>query len=300
MSIESVHNSCVDAFRTSNFCSAYTFDFGRACRAFRSHFQYHVDLGSHEMSTTSSPKLPASNEAPSSRSSLSSERPAPANQRSNRTALRDYYSLKSDDSSNRVEAEPSLIQDEIEVVSELDKAGFDADKFVQELLVTEGLEKILKIEAGLLSDVRNLDGERKALVYDNYSKLISATDTIKKMRTDMDPLVPMTSSLAPTIAHIAETSASLSENLKKNGVVVESTEQFENVEKLDARALAAKQRRTVSWVLDTPSRLRSLVEAGKSDEAKIQWEVVRPLLQKWSNVKGTDDVRRGCEECFPG
>lgn len=31
-------------------------------------------------------------------------------------------------------------------------------------------------------DIRSLDGERKALVYDNYSKLIAATDTIRKVR----------------------------------------------------------------------------------------------------------------------
>ena len=30
-------------------------------------------------------------------------------------------------------------------------------------------------------EIRALDGERKALVYDNYSKLIAATDTIRKV-----------------------------------------------------------------------------------------------------------------------
>lgn len=31
-------------------------------------------------------------------------------------------------------------------------------------------------------EIRALDGERKALVYDNYSKLIAATETIRKVR----------------------------------------------------------------------------------------------------------------------
>lgn len=30
-------------------------------------------------------------------------------------------------------------------------------------------------------EIRGFDGERKALVYDNYSKLIAATDTIRKV-----------------------------------------------------------------------------------------------------------------------
>lgn len=32
-------------------------------------------------------------------------------------------------------------------------------------------------------EIRGLDGERKSLVYDNYSKLIVATDTIAKAST---------------------------------------------------------------------------------------------------------------------
>jgi Vps51/Vps67 len=33
----------------------------------------------------------------------------------------------------------------------------------------------------LIVDIRNLDGERKSLVYDNYNKLIAATETIRKV-----------------------------------------------------------------------------------------------------------------------
>jgi len=68
----------------------------------------------------------------------------------------------------------------------------------------------MRVEAGLVSDIRTLDGEKKALVYDNYSKLIAATDTIRKMRTGMDPLTPTTATLAPAIAHIAESARALS------------------------------------------------------------------------------------------
>ena len=32
------------------------------------------------------------------------------------------------------------------------------------------------------TEIRNIDGERKALVYDNYSKLIGATNTIQRVR----------------------------------------------------------------------------------------------------------------------
>ena len=49
-------------------------------------------------------------------------------------------------------------------------------------LAEENLEGLLKCEANLIGEIRGLDGERKALVYDNYSKLIGATETIGKVR----------------------------------------------------------------------------------------------------------------------
>ena len=48
-----------------------------------------------------------------------------------------------------------------------------------------GLRDILKTESALVSEIRTLDGERKALVYDNYSKLIKAVGTIAEMQKGM-------------------------------------------------------------------------------------------------------------------
>lgn len=65
--------------------------------------------------------------------------------------------------------------------SELDAEGFDAEGYVKGILAKEGLEGLLRVERMLVNEIMALDGERKALVYDNYSKLITATDTIRKV-----------------------------------------------------------------------------------------------------------------------
>ena len=109
----------------------------------------------------------------------------PTNSRRNRAALRDYYGIKSsgDDASSAAdgpsEATPQPLAT---VLAELDREGFDAATYVKSLLEKESLESVLKVEGALVSEIRGLDGERKALVYDNYSKLIAATDTIQKVR----------------------------------------------------------------------------------------------------------------------
>ncbi|RMD41558.1 hypothetical protein DV735_g3566, partial [Chaetothyriales sp. CBS 134920] len=60
------------------------------------------------------------------------------------------------------------------LLAKLDDPSFEADEFVSSLLASGSLQEILRTEAVLVSEVRNLDGECKALVYDNYSKLIKA------------------------------------------------------------------------------------------------------------------------------
>ena len=113
------------------------------------------------------------------RSQSISRGPVPPTQRRNRAALRDYYNLKDTVGASATSSKETLLgPEESAPESELDKPGFNAENYVRDLLAKEGLEGILRVEAGLVSDIRGFDGERKALVYDNYSKLIGATDTV--------------------------------------------------------------------------------------------------------------------------
>ena len=120
-----------------------------------------------------------------------------------RTALRDYYNLKSaapiDATAPKSPQRDSTSPVFSPKVSELDAPNFDAEAYVKSVFANQGLEGVLRVEGGLINEIKGLDGERKALVYDNYSKLITATDTIRKMRSNMDPLTPTTITLGPVV-----------------------------------------------------------------------------------------------------
>lgn len=108
------------------------------------------------------------------------------------------------------------------------------------------------------------------------------------MRTNMDPLTPTTSTLAPAISHIAETAAALSSELSahvppsNNGSMLRRPQ----------------ERQTVQWVLDAPDRLEQLLLDDKKDEAQKDWTDVQSLLDKWKGVQGVEDVRTACEKVF--
>lgn len=65
--------------------------------------------------------------------------------------------------------------------SEIDSESFDAEAYIKARLKDSSLEELLKTYTRVLGEIRALDAEKKALVYDNYSKLITATETIRKV-----------------------------------------------------------------------------------------------------------------------
>jgi hypothetical protein len=148
-------------------------------------------------------------------------------------------------------------------------------------------------------EIRNLDSDRKSLVYDNYSKLLSATSTIRRMRGNMDPLAPTTHTLGPAIAHIAETATALSSSMqnlqaKPEGLGISVRVEEDNAEQA-ATIKKQQQRDTVRWVLDTPRRLRELIDDERDDEAEEDWEEVSKILDRWRGVSGINELREECE-----
>lgn len=53
------------------------------------------------------------------------------------------------------------------------------------MLQTRGLNDLLSRDDQLIGEIKELDTSMQMLVYENYNKFISATDTIRKMRTNV-------------------------------------------------------------------------------------------------------------------
>ena len=281
------------------------------------------------MTTISSPRAttpnvntPPTSSVPSTRSSISLDRPVPTHNstRRNRSALRDYYNLSSATSpSNTTEVSTTqptpTAQHEI---SESDQEGFNAKDYVERLVEEEGLAKLMKVESNLLSDIRGLDGERKALVYDNYSKLIDATETIGRVR-EMLEVETLTGQKKDDprdiIKQVTEGSKkdSLDGKWKLDGLVAQIVEiatrgQLEGrgdneapkgMQTLgEADKKRNNQRETVRWVLDTPRRLKLALQEGRSEDAHTDWAEIEPLLSHWKDVEGAEDLRSQCEKLF--
>ncbi|RMZ87849.1 hypothetical protein DV736_g4929, partial [Chaetothyriales sp. CBS 134916] len=242
-----------------------------------------------------------------------------ANQRRHRAALRDYYKLKSQlpsgadgsngtasvsDSKSPSPAPPPVNDDSPSgsLLSKLDDPSFEADKFVSSLLASGSLQEILRTEAVLVSEIRNLDGECKALVYDNYSKLIKAVGTIGDMQKGMQRKQQQ--------QHPSGRGGDDGEGGGLDGVekLEGKLRDLETVARelnptagegdgrceVKERRKIRKQKGLVRWVLAAPAHLENLCKADKREDAELEWARVKQLLDQWEDVKGVEDVRVAC------
>ncbi len=239
----------------------------------------------------------------------SSSKPAagPA-QRRNRAALRDYYKLKSQpgqaEGLNRTASitsnasdstitysAPTLNNDTSPLLAKLDDPSFDAEKFISLLLSTAPLREILRTESTLVSEVRNLDGERKALVYDNYSKLIKAVGTIGNMQKGMQRRDAGGDGGLDGVEKLEEKLHGLQIAVKELGPMEVNGTDTDTTQ-------IKKQRQLVKWVLTAPSRLEGFCRDGKRDDAELEWAKIKQILDMWENVEGVDDVRLACADAM--
>ena len=85
------------------------------------------------------------------------------------TLLASYYGLSAPD------------EDE---TKDIDSVHFRAKQYTEEMLTKEGVYSLLKIDDDMVQEIRRLDCDMQSLVYENYSKFISATDTIRLINTN--------------------------------------------------------------------------------------------------------------------
>ncbi|TQS37839.1 hypothetical protein Golomagni_01674 [Golovinomyces magnicellulatus] len=212
--------------------------------------------------------------------------------RQNRAALREYYNLRTNPA--KVDCSTPSIEANSEISSlpdyapyepsELDQPDFDVEAYVKRVLEEQSLTELLDTYSGLLREIRALDSERKALVYDNYSKLIAATETIGRMRQSVENGEPAVGTLNVVIESIY----SKAENLKKK--IEQASDAIREKQDAERQARKMRSRDIARRVLDTPEKLRKLIDEGNKDEAIRIWKKVKKLLETWKErgVGGSD------------
>ena len=71
---------------------------------------------------------------------------------------------------------------------DINGANFQPDTYLNRLLKEKGLTDLMDKEMEMTRQIKLLDSDMQTLVYENYNKFISATDTIRKVLKDFKEL----------------------------------------------------------------------------------------------------------------
>ncbi|OEL24635.1 hypothetical protein BAE44_0014344 [Dichanthelium oligosanthes] len=82
-------------------------------------------------------------------------------------------------------ARPSPAAAPASPLDSINSTSFDPETYMNVLVQQSNLEGLLQRHVKMAAEIKNLDTDLQMLVYENYNKFISATDTIKRMKTNI-------------------------------------------------------------------------------------------------------------------
>ena len=96
--------------------------------------------------------------------------------RSRQDALKSYYSLADDPAPSSSEHATGTSSTGC---CDINGPSFEPDVYLNRLIKERSLTELMDKEAEMVQNIKSLDSDMQTLVYENYNKFISATDTIR-------------------------------------------------------------------------------------------------------------------------
>ncbi|RZC32351.1 vacuolar protein sorting-associated protein 51 -like [Asbolus verrucosus] len=97
---------------------------------------------------------------------------------------------------------------------DLNSANFNPNLYLDKLFKESNLKQIMDHESDIVKDTQTLHSDMQTLVYENYNKFISATDTIRKMKVDFKKMENEMDLLASNMASITSFSDQINSTLQ--------------------------------------------------------------------------------------
>lgn len=166
----------------------------------------------------------------------------------------------------RADASPSAGTDNI------DTPHFNSDRFVKTLLTSKPMENLIKIDNDMVHEIKALDSDMQMLVYENYNKFIGATETIKRMKTNVVAMDGDMDSVKVKMQSISKKSTELDASL---------AEKRSQVDKL---VRVSRLLRRLEFLSELPERLELMISSRLYKSAVELFNKSVKVLEKHSHV----------------
>ncbi|KAK9747618.1 hypothetical protein RND81_02G003600 [Saponaria officinalis] len=195
-----------------------------------------------------------------------------------RDLLSSFYSTDHSNSSNY-----GVVSSKYATLDTINTHSFDVDHYMNLLVQKSNLETLLQRHVELAAEKKNLDTDLQMLVYENYNKFISATETIKRMNNN---IVGMEANMEQLLDKI------LSVQSRSDGVNTSLFEKREHIEKLHrTRNLLRK----VQFIYDLPERLAKCIKSESYADAVKFYTGAMPIFKAYGD-SSFQDCKKASEE----
>ncbi|XP_028779007.1 vacuolar protein sorting-associated protein 51 homolog [Neltuma alba] len=170
-------------------------------------------------------------------------------------------------------------------LDDINSTSFDPGQYMNLVAQKSNLEGLLQRHVDLAAEIKNLDTDLQMLVYENYNKFISATDAIKRMKSNI-------SGMEANMEHLLE--KILSVQSRSDSVNTSLFEKREHIEKLH---LTCNLLRKVQFIYDLPDRLRKCIKSETYADAVRFYNGAMPIFKDYGDTS-FQDCRRASEEAI--
>lgn len=154
----------------------------------------------------------------------------------------------------------------------LNSKNFDQQKYIHVLLQESSLPVLMKTHIDLVQDIRNLDGDMKTLVYENYEKFISAADTIKKMKSNIVGMEEQLAKLDANIKKITDNSSEVSKSF---------VEKKKTISDLGRRHVLLKK---LEFIFQLPQQITAAVKQERYIDACLLYFKTNSILERYRDL----------------
>lgn len=167
---------------------------------------------------------------------------------------------------------------------DIDGSNFNSEMYLECLLKCATLRQVMDKEAEVVTQSQFLQSEMQTLVYENYNKFISATETVRKMRSDFQIMQEEMNKLSENINNITQFSSKISDNLKESGNTVNRL--------CSTRQLLDK----LQFVFLLPTQLNKAIQENRFVDAVRDYTHAQRVLQKYGDQPSFQSIQTECSE----
>ncbi|MED6169089.1 Vacuolar protein sorting-associated protein 51 [Stylosanthes scabra] len=159
---------------------------------------------------------------------------------------------------------------------DINSNSFDPDHYMNIMVHKSNLEGLLQRHVEMAAEIKNLDTDLQMLVYENYNKFISATDTIKRMKSNISGMETNMEQLLEKIMSVQSRSDTVNTSL---------FDKREHIEKLHR---TCNLLRKVQFIYDLPDRLNKCIKSEAYADAVRFYTGAMPILKAYGDSSFQD------------